>query len=299
MRAWVVELFRAASGALKLDVDFVTHRNSRCPECRAAHADAEAAASNEHRAPGEGDAIERAGHPHLTAATELAGQLDGNVDHRQATRPVLVPAADTTAEQCHDPPQRTRRSLPETGTRPSAPGWCSVDLFSRVCRQSAMPPAVTAIKGSYRVFHIFLAVFGGGLAITPVLPGGPKWATDLAVRIIWPTAVTLVTAGCVARAWRMGLYASDEGVLVRNFFRAYRFSWGQIRCLDDGHIKGFVGKGMSVLVVVLNDGTAVNAWGSGDNPRGEALEAVVSMARRYGVPYLPGETVGEQVSRLW
>jgi hypothetical protein len=101
----VAGLSRSAAGAPKLDVDFVTYGNARRLKCRTTHANAKAAASDEHRASSEGDAVERADHSHLTAPTQFAGELERNVDHRKATRFVLVPAADTPAEQCHDPPR--------------------------------------------------------------------------------------------------------------------------------------------------------------------------------------------------
>src|SRR5215469_15086222 len=80
---------------LKLNFYLVTYSDTRCVQGGTAHANAEAAASDEHRAPRKGDAVERAGHPHLAAPAELGDQIRGNVDHGEAARLVLPPAADT------------------------------------------------------------------------------------------------------------------------------------------------------------------------------------------------------------
>src|SRR5689334_16659233 len=95
-----------ATSALKLNVYVVTHGRTRGVQCGTAHANAEAAASNEHRAAGERHAVERAGHPHLTAPAQLGNEVKGDVDHGEATRLVLTPAADSPAEQRHDSPPR-------------------------------------------------------------------------------------------------------------------------------------------------------------------------------------------------
>jgi len=93
-------------GALKPNLYFVTHRHPRGLQCRTAHANAKAAASDEHRAAGERYAVKRAGHPHLTAPTQLGDQVKGNVDHGEAAWLVLPPAANTSAKQHHDSSHR-------------------------------------------------------------------------------------------------------------------------------------------------------------------------------------------------
>jgi hypothetical protein len=101
------ELGGSAVGTLKLHLCFVTHGNSRCPKCRPAHANAEATASDEHRASGERHAVERVGHPHLTPPNSPTSSRGMSA----TARLVLSPATDMPAEDRHDPPRRTRRSL--------------------------------------------------------------------------------------------------------------------------------------------------------------------------------------------
>jgi hypothetical protein len=149
-----------------------------------------------------------------------------------------------------------------------------------------MASGVTAIKGTYRVIAILLALLFGALAdVVILLPGGPTWATNLSARTLCSAAVTVIAVGCVARAWRMGLYASDDGLVVRNFLPSHQFGWADIRCLDNGELAGGEGKAMWVLVVVTNDGRAIKAFGTGRDrlPRGMARDAIQDMARRFGV----------------
>ena len=101
-----MELRALAVSALKLNLYLVTYSDARGLQGGTAHADAEAAARDEHRAPGEGYAVERAGHPHLAAATQLGDQLKGNVDHGETAWLVLPPAADTPTKKHHDQPYR-------------------------------------------------------------------------------------------------------------------------------------------------------------------------------------------------
>src|SRR5262245_10576852 len=71
-------------------------------ERRAADSHAEAAAGDQHRAPGERRTVECARYPHLAATTELADQCRGHVDHGQPARLVLVPLPDRAPElHCH------------------------------------------------------------------------------------------------------------------------------------------------------------------------------------------------------
>ena len=101
-----MELRALAVSALKLNLYLVTYSDARGLQGGTAHANAEAAASDEHRTPGEGYAVERTGYPHLAAPSQLGNQLDGDVDHGEAAWLVLPPAADTPTKKHHDQPYR-------------------------------------------------------------------------------------------------------------------------------------------------------------------------------------------------
>ena len=100
------ELGAVAVSPLKLNLYLVTYSDARGLQGGTADANAEAAASDEHRTPGEGYAVKRTGYPHLAAPAQFGEQPDGVVDHGETAWLVLPPAADTPTKKYHDQPYR-------------------------------------------------------------------------------------------------------------------------------------------------------------------------------------------------
>ena len=93
-----------------------------------------------------------------------------------------------------------------------------------------------------------------------------------------PGTVTICKHG------RMGLYADDHGVTVRNAMsRARRFAWAEISRFADGR---WLVEGEYVwrLVIVLHTGRKVPVGCTVMRPIPETLTAVRQVAERYGIP---------------
>jgi DivIVA domain-containing protein len=131
-----------------------------------------------------------------------------------------------------------------------------------------------------------LPILGLGLSLS--LPPGQHIlaaAANLA-------GIAVVIWGCVwgcTRGWRMGVRLDDHGVTVRNFLRAYRFSWAEVRRFADGLIHETGQNGSSyfwALQVVLHDGRVVTAKGTArkKGARRQTLAAISQAAARHSVP---------------
>jgi hypothetical protein len=79
-------------------VDLVADRGAGRGEGCLADADAQATTSDKHRAAGKRRGVERAGHAHLTAATEGANEVCRQGDDGEPTRLVFAPTTHPSAE---------------------------------------------------------------------------------------------------------------------------------------------------------------------------------------------------------
>ena len=157
------------------------------------------------------------------------------------------------------------------------------------------PGGVTVAERRYRwqaIAWSFFLVF----SVAPVL--------GIGVGLSWPpgqhvlaAAVTVaglavVIWGCIwgcVRGWRMGVRLDDHGVTVRNFIRADRFSWAEVRRFADGLIQETGQNGTAyfwALQVVSHDGRVVIAKGTArkEGARPQTLAAISQAAARHSVP---------------
>jgi hypothetical protein len=88
----------------------------------------------------------------------------------------------------------------------------------------------------------------------------------------------------ICRRGRMGLYADDHGVTVRNAAsRARRFAWAEVSHFADGSILN-EGDYSWILHIVLRTGRKVRVHCTFGSPTPETLIAIRQVATRYGVP---------------
>jgi hypothetical protein len=93
-----------------------------------------------------------------------------------------------------------------------------------------------------------------------------------------PGTVTICKRG------RMGLYADDHGLTVRNTAsRARRFAWAEISHFADGRVLND-GDYSWILHIVLHTGRKVPATCTSGSPTPETLTAIRQVAERYGIP---------------
>ena len=127
-----------------------------------------------------------------------------------------------------------------------------------------------------------------GLGLSLSLPPGQH----IPVAAAMLAAIAVALWGCVwgcARGWRMGVRLDDDGVTIRNFLGAYRFSWAEVRRFADGLIHE-TGEGGSsyfwALQVETHDGRVVTAKGTArkKGARPETLAAISRAATRHSVP---------------
>jgi hypothetical protein len=89
----------------------------------------------------------------------------------------------------------------------------------------------------------------------------------------------------ICRSGRLGLYANDLGVTVRNSaFRAHRFAWDEVSHFADGNFQAMFGNYYWVLHIVLHTGRAIPVDCTRESPTSETLTAVRQVAERYGIP---------------
>jgi hypothetical protein len=127
-----------------------------------------------------------------------------------------------------------------------------------------------------------------GLIAGVWISDGPHWVTHAPRPAIVSYLVILaavLTWGCL-RGWRIGLHVGQDGVIVRNFFRTYRFTLAEVGCFADGLSLGAETRHWWALRVVLRDGRAVTAkgttrWGP---PTEKTLTAIRKTADRYQIP---------------
>ncbi len=117
---------------------------------------------------------------------------------------------------------------------------------------------------------------------------GPHWVKH-APRPAVVTYLVLLGAvliwGCV-RGWRIGMHVDQDGVMVRNFFRTYRFSIAEVSCFTDGSALGGESQRWWALRVVLRDGRDVIARGTtrSGRPSPKTLTAIAAAAERHQIP---------------
>jgi hypothetical protein len=87
----------------------------------------------------------------------------------------------------------------------------------------------------------------------------------------------------------MGVRFDERGITIRNFFRIYRFGWGEVRRFRDGLFQQS-GEGGTiyfwVLTIQLHDGRDVTAKGTArkNGPRSQTLAAIRQAAERHSIP---------------
>jgi Bacterial PH domain len=124
------------------------------------------------------------------------------------------------------------------------------------------------------------------------LGNAPTWIRhgDIALVVVYASAVATALVWVCARAWRMQLRIDEHGVIARNFFRTYRIGWPEIRRFEDG--SRWVGQAGHIwaLRIVYRDGRAVistmaslGGWRA-VRRRAMLVAAVRQAAARYGIP---------------
>jgi hypothetical protein len=99
-----------------------------------------------------------------------------------------------------------------------------------------------------------------------------------------PGAITIADRGW--RTWTR-LRLDDDGITIRNFFRAYRIGWHEVRWFEDGSVPGRRAHHWWALRIVLHDGRMITADGTSSwktAARPETLTAIKQAAERHAVP---------------
>jgi hypothetical protein len=66
-------------------------------------------------------------------------------------------------------------------------------------------------------------------AMTCATPGGiAAWAIGVPWAIPTTAVTVLIGAWSVKRAWRLGIWASESQVLVKNYWRTHEFGWHEV-----------------------------------------------------------------------
>jgi hypothetical protein len=152
------------------------------------------------------------------------------------------------------------------------------------------PKATKIANQESRVLAIILVLCGAGMAFAPLFDRTHWWqwakhvpfvlavVADLAV-------VAIVSAWVLYLGFRLGVRFDDQGVTVRRFFRADRFSWPEVSRFADGCIETQGGKSWA-LDVVLVDGRAVTLKATARRRKAspKMLAAIGEVAARYQIP---------------